>query len=185
MSLASKLVVAEEFFELPDDGLRRELIEGQIHIMSPASYRHGYVEHNLSGEIYIYSKKHRTGQGFDGDTGFLIARNPDTVLAPDCAYVRRERIKDVERRRGFCGAYPDLAAEVISPSETKQEVSEKVNRWIAAGVEVVWVIDPELRQATIYEGGSVKTVGEDDLLTAESLMPGFSVRLGDLFELTI
>lgn len=185
MSIAAKLVTAEEFYALPNHGGRAELIEGQIHPMSPANYNHGYIEHNLSGEIYIYAKQNRNGQGFGAETGFLIARDPDTVLAPDCAFVRRERIKEVERRRGFCGAHPDLAVEVISPSETKREVADKARRWLQAGVSVVWVIDPETRQATVYEGSAIRIIGENDHLTAENLMPGFSVRLGDLFELTI
>jgi Uma2 family endonuclease len=184
MSIASKLMTAEEFYVLPSDGVRRQLIEGRTYSMSPAGYAHGIATANICAAILLHARQFSLGRTFGAETGFVVGRNPDSVMAPDCAFVRTSRLHEVKTSRGFCGAHPDLVVEVISPTETKKEVVEKAQRWLGVGVEVVWVIDPEKRTATVYEHDLVTTLMEDKSLTAESLLPEFSIRIGELFDIS-
>lgn len=182
MSIASKLVTAEEFYILPGDGMRRELIDGRVYAMSPAGYAHGIVAANIGAAVLMHVRQNGLGKTFGAETGFIVHRDPDTVMAPDCAFVRNARLAAVKTLRGFCGAHPDLAVEVISPNETRNEVAAKAKRWIDAGVEVVWVFDPELKQVTIYEGESVVCLTADHELVAKALLPGFRVSLAEIFD---
>jgi Uma2 family endonuclease len=182
MSIAGKMMTAEEFEALPADGVRRELIEGQVCVMSPAGYAHGIVALQIGADLVNYVRARKSGKAFGAETGFLIERSPDTVLGADCAFVRQERLKEVRTIRGYCGAHPDLAVEVISPSDTKKEVMEKALRWLKAGVSVVWVFDPDSKQVTVYQGGDVAILSLGQDLTAETLLPGFSVKLSQVFD---
>lgn len=182
MSIASNSVTAEQFYDLCGDGMRRELVEGRILTMSPAGYAHGIVALLVGAELVNYVRACKSGKAFAAETGFWIERDPDTVLGADCAYVRQNRLSEVRTIRGFCGAPPDLAVEVISPSDTRKEVAEKARRWLKSGVEVVWVFDPESKQVSIYEGESITVRSVDEELTAEALLPGFSVKLSQLFD---
>jgi len=117
---------------MPDDGFRYELIQGELKQMWPAGFNHGAKGMNLAVALGQHVKANNLGIVLLAETGYKIAENPDTVRAPDISFVRRERIPAREVTGYFPGA-PDLAVEVISPSDTVYEVSEKVAEWLAAG----------------------------------------------------
>src|SRR5262245_9042674 len=107
---------------MPNDGKRRELVRGQLKTMPPAGQEHGFVYMNLGGPLHQFVKTHRLGIVFGAETGFKIASNPDTVRAPDVAFVRRGRIPPGRIPKAFGSIAPDLAVEVVSPGDTVQEV---------------------------------------------------------------
>ena len=117
---------------------------------------------------------------FAQDTGFKIARNPDTVRAPDVAFVARERLAQIPEE-GYADLAPDWVAEILSPGDRPGEVLEKVGQWLSAGVRLVWVLDPVRRDARIYRAdGSVSTLKSDDELDGEDVLAGFRCPLRDI-----
>jgi Uma2 family endonuclease len=125
---------------------------------------------------------HRLGAVFGQDTGFRIASDPDTVRAPDLAFVKRERVSLIPPR-GYAALAPDLVAEIVSPDDRPADVLAKVAEWLEAGVAIAWVIDLERKAAQVYRAdGSVATVGPAGNLDGEGVLPGFSCALTELFE---
>ncbi len=115
------------------------------------------------------------------ETGFHIFYDPDTVRAPDAAFIRRENLPPTPER-GFFPAAPDLAVEVLSPGDRASEVLAKVKDWLAAGCRAVWVLDPETETVTVYCGlDRIVILGLADTLTGDEVLPGFSIRVGDIF----
>jgi Uma2 family endonuclease len=129
-----------------------------------------------------YVRTHALGAVFGQNTGFKIASDPDTVRAPDLAFVDRARVTHIARR-GYAALAPDLVAEILSPQDRPGEVLTKAGEWLEAGVRLVWVIDPDRRVASVYrDAGSVMTVSSDADVGGDAVLPGFSFRLAELFE---
>jgi len=176
------LVTADQLLLMPDDGYRYELIAGEIRKMSPAGWRHGLVAGRLHVRLGRHVEKHRWGEVFEGETGFLLASDPDTVRAPDVAFVRRDRLPPEDLAEAFWPGAPDLAVGVVSPGDTVHEVDDKVRAWLDAGASMVWVVDPKRRGVTVYRSPiAVKTLSENDELSGEDVVPGFACKVGELF----
>ena len=176
------LFTAEELERLPSNGNRLELVRGKVYEMAPAGGRHGYVAMNVSLPLGVYVRTNALGYIFTAETGFIIHRNPDTVRAPDVAFVSRSRVQVHDIPDGFIELAPDLAVEVVSPGDSSREVVEKVEDWLQAGVQLVWVIHPSSHSAVIHRSnGDVRELNADDSLDGEDVVPGFSCRVGDLF----
>jgi Uma2 family endonuclease len=182
MSTTPTLTTADELFMMPDDGFRYELVRGEARRMPPAGSEHGAVIMNIGTPLDQFVKAHSLGVVFGAETGFRIASNPDTVRAPDLAFVRRERIPEAGIPKEFWPGAPDLAVEVISPSDTYTEVEEKVNDWLDAGTRLVLVLNPRTRTVTVHTSRTnVTRLTEADLLTGGEVLPGFTCRVSELF----
>ena len=146
-------------------------------VREPPGSWHGVVAANLAYFLADFVRRLRLGLVFAQDTGFKIASDPDTVRAPDVAFVARERTGAI-RARGYAELAPDLLAEILSPDERPAEVLAKVADWLGAGTKLVWVIDPERSEARVYRrDGSLSILQEHDSLDGEDVLPGFSCRL--------
>ena len=176
-------MTAEELYELPDDGMRHELVEGELRAMPPAGFEHGSVAADLLIRVgsFVYAQK--LGVVLAAETGFVLRRGPDTVRAPDVAFVRADRVPPREERRTFAELAPDLVAEVTSPYDRVGEVNGKVAQWIDAGVRLVWVVDPETRVVVAHQpGGVAHLLREGDILDGNDVLPGFRLPLSELFD---
>ena len=177
------LFTAEELTCLPADGRRLELVKGKLYEMAPAGGRHGRVAMRIGTLLDVYVASTGLGQVFAAETGFILQRNPDTVRAPDAAFVAKGRMPPGEAPDGYLALAPDLAVEVISPNDRPREVRGKVADWLNAGTRLVWVIYPSSRTATVHRpASSVEELGAEDLLDGTEVVPGFACRLGELFE---
>jgi Uma2 family endonuclease len=173
---------AEQLLALPDDGQRYELVDGELQVMSPAGNEHGRIALKLAWRVAKFVEQNRLGETFAAETGFLIGRNPDTVRAPDFAFITQKRIDEVGPVAGYWPGAPDLLAEVVSPGDSFSDVEAKALSWLVAGTKVVWVVDPRQRHVTVYRGASdISVVSADEILEATNLLPGWSVVVGDLF----
>jgi Uma2 family endonuclease len=182
MSTTPTLATAEELFMMPDDGFRYELVRGEVRRMPPAGSEHGAVIMNMGTPLHEFVKAHSLGVVFGAETGFKIASDPDTVRAPDLAFVRRERIPKEGIPRGFWPGAPDLAVEVVSPGDTYTEVEEKVNDWLNAGTRMVLVLNPRTHTVAIYTSHTdVVRLTESDTLEGGEILPGFTCRVAELF----
>jgi len=141
---------AEDLFWFPDDGKRRELVKGKLCEMPFEGSSHGACGGRLQAHLGYHILTQYLGKVFLAGTGFILEREPDTVRAPDIAFVSQNRLPADLMPDGYFELAPDLAVEVISPNDTKREVREKVEDWLNAGVQLVWVVDYQKRTITEY-----------------------------------
>jgi len=167
---------------MPDDGFRYELVEGELRRMSPSGYNHGKIAARLTGALIQHVEEKELGDVCAAETGFTLKTNPDTVRAPDVAFIRKERVDEVSNTKSYGRGVPDLAVEVISPSDKVGAVEEKVQEWLEAGTPLVWIVSPKLRNVTVYRSRTDITVlTENDTLNGEDVVPGFSYQVARLF----
>jgi Uma2 family endonuclease len=182
MSATTQPITAEELLLMPRGKFRYELVKGELRKMSPAGSEHGAVIINLTLPLAQHVKANNLGVVFGAETGFKIARNPDTVRAPDIAFVRLERIPESGIPKEFWPGAPDLAVEVVSPGDTVVEVDEKVEEWLNAGSSAVWVVNPKQRAVTVYHSlKSAEKFMDHDELDGQDVLPGFRCRVADIF----
>ena len=175
-------LTSEDLWRMPADDIRRELVNGQVIEMPPADYPHGRLMGRLYRYLVEHVEKHGLGEVVVGNVGFVLSvpGDPNRVRAPDVAFVSTPRLAGAGH--AFFPGAPDLAAEILSPSETLAQIQQKVSDYLAAGSRLVWVIDPEARIATIHKAdGSTRTIAETDPLEDEDVLPGFSIPLSILF----
>jgi Uma2 family endonuclease len=176
------LLTAEEFAKLPaaDDGSQQELVRGLVVTMPPPGARHGACCSKIDRRIGTYVETHNLGTVFSNDTGFIAQRDPDTVRGPDIAFWARQRLPEVPE--GYVEIPPDLAVEVVSPSDHFSTVQTKVRQYLDHGVKLVWVVDPEDRSVTVYRAlDKVAILTESDTITGDDVLPGFSIPVRDFF----
>jgi Uma2 family endonuclease len=175
-------VSIEDLASFPDDGIRRYLIRGRLYEMSPVGGRHGEITTEIAALLHGFVKPTGIGRVFTGDTGFVLSRTEKTALGPDIAFVRSDRLPAEEDRDSFLDLAPDLAVEVISPSDRLTEVTEKVVEYLDSGVRLVWVVEPKKRVITAYHAsGSVDFLREDDEITGGDVIPGFRASVAHFF----
>jgi Uma2 family endonuclease len=183
MAVEPRLMTADELLRLPDDGRRHELIAGELTTMAPAGWEHGDVTSVFDGSLGHYVRSHRLGRVVSGEPGFLLEHDPDTVRAPDVAFVSRERVRAAGRVRGYWPGAPDLAVEVISPNDLYTEVDEKVATWLEHGTRLVLVVNPRRRTVAVHQPGQpVRILSQDEVVEGGEVVPGWSLRVGDLFD---
>ena len=167
---------------MPDDGLRYELVRGGLRVMPPPEFEHGRVAAAIGGLLFVHLREHDIGVALAAETGFLTAHDPDTVRAPDAAFVAKARAEEVGHTTKYWPGAPELAVEVVSPSDTRDEVEEKALAWLAAGTIAVLVLDPARRTATVYRGeGEAHTHSGEEVVDLGAAVPGFSVRVAEVF----
>ncbi len=182
MSQTPTLMTADELLRVPDDGMRRELVAGVVRVMEPAGFGHGRVALAIGMLLSAHVRAHDLGVALAAETGFVLATDPDTVRAPDAAFVRRERVEALGDTLKFWPEAPDLAVEVISPSDAFSDVEQKALQWLAAGTRLVVVADPVRRTITAYRGPSdIRIHDESETIDASAAVPGWSLVVADAF----
>lgn len=172
-----QLMTADELLRAHLPNQRAELIRGVLVVREPAGGRHGRVAAEIARLIGNHVHEHDLGVVYGAETGFTLARQPDTVRAPDVAFVQRNRLADPEPI-AFPELAPDLVVEVLSPDDRPGETLAKIGDWLKAGVRLVWVVDPQRRQARVYRAdGSDSVLKESDSLGGEDVLPGFVLAL--------
>lgn len=181
-SSQTHLLTAEEFAALPLEGLRSELIRGELRTMPPTFEDHGEFTMRLTVLLGHYVMTHQLGKMYAAETGFLIARNPDTVRAPDIAFIRQERTPVAGPAPRWVPVIPDLAVEVASSGDRLTEIRDKAAMWLEVGVRLVWVVLPGQRAIEVYRPGQPMVIlGEDATLDGADVAPGFSTPVSAIF----
>jgi len=182
MSTEVKLMSADELLVLPENGFRYELVEGELKKMSLGEHDHGRVIIQLSVPLASHVREHRWGVVFAAGTGFKLTSTPDTVLAPDIAFVAQQRVDDVGDTPGYWLGPPDLAVEITSPTDTVYEVEGKVGEWLEVGTRAVWVVSPKLRNVTVYRSlTDISILTEKGTLDGGDVVPGFQIPVAEIF----
>ena len=161
-----------------DDDLDYEIVDGQREVKM-AGARHGQIGARLTVELGIYLKQNPIGELYNGNTTFQIGANE---RMPDVSFVSAARIPEEGAPSGKWEIAPDLAVEVISPNDVWEKVNAKVREYFAAGVQQVWLVSQEGEEVMVYDSPTqIGVVTADEDLTSETLLPGFKLRVGDLF----
>lgn len=181
MTVTTKPMTADELERMPEDAYRYDLIRGVLKRMSPTEFLH----HKVAGNVAALLPNFVTPRGLGvvgGEGGFVLEIDPDTVLAPDVAFVRTDRLPPEDQWDRFARLAPDLVVEVVSPSETAPEVEEKVGLYLAAGVPLVLVVGPRRRTVRVRTAdGGDRLLTEADELDGGAVLPGFRVPVARLF----
>jgi Uma2 family endonuclease len=182
MTVNQKLMTADQLYRMPDDGMRHELVRGELRTMPPGGWGHGKDSSKLDRSLGNYVEAQGLGEVATNEPGFILSTNPDTVRAPDVAFVRAERLLEADPERGYYPGAPDLAVEVISPNDLYTEVDEKVAEWLAHGTRMVLVVNPRGRSVAVHRTGrDVRILGIEDTLDGEDVVPGWTLAVRDLF----
>jgi Uma2 family endonuclease len=181
-------VTVEDLASLEGDGYRYDLLEGDLIRVSPAGFRHGRLAAEIARRLGNFLAEHpHVGVVVGAETGFRLRRDPDTVLGPDAAVVRTDRLPAAQLQAGYLELAPDLAVEIVSPTDRWATVSGKVDAYLAAGVRVVWVVEPGPRAVRVYSSDSPEQrlhADRGEVLRLETILPGFALPLSELFEAT-
>jgi Uma2 family endonuclease len=185
---APRLMTAADLLRLPDDARGYELVEGRLVRMSPTGTGHSADAATLTTELTIFVRAHQLGRVISSEAGFLISPpgEPETILAPDVAFVRADRVPSRESAEweGYWRLAPDLVVEIASPSQSRAELAAKARKWLAAGTRLLWVIWPQARQVDVWRPGAeapVTTLGLEDDLDGLDVLPGFRYAIAALF----
>jgi Uma2 family endonuclease len=182
MAVVRQQVTADELLHMPDDGFRYELVRGELRQMNPAGSVHGRVTMSFAWRLARYVEEKQLGTVYAAETGFRLASDPDTVRAPDVAFVSRIRVEAIGEVEGFWPEAPDLAVEVVSPDDSYAEVEEKVFDWLEAGTKMIVVINPRQRSATVYKSPTdIIALAEADVLAGGDIVPGFKLAVREFF----
>jgi Uma2 family endonuclease len=175
-------ITAEEFAKMPDppDGSRLELVRGEVVVMPPPKGKHGIACSRVNRFLGNHVEPNKLGWVTSNDTGVVLERKPDTVRGPDVAFWSITR--QPEQPEGYFLIPPDLAVEVQSPDDRRKDLRAKIKEYLFYSVPMIWLIDPETRTVTVYQGSMRgDELDESDTLDGGDVLPGFSCKVSDLF----
>ena len=178
-------VTAQDLWRLGEGDTRRELVNGEVIETAPVGGVHGLVTLRIGRRLAEHVERHGGGQVMVGDVGFVLRlpNDPERVRAPDVAFVTSARLPGGRLPEGFLQGAPDLAVEVLSPSDNPLEVQRKVRDYLEAGARLVWVVAPQAKTATVYRAdGSAQLLRERDSLGGEDLLPGLMIPLAEVVQ---
>lgn len=178
--VATGSFTVEDLARLDDGAARYDLIRGELIKMNPAGFRHGNIALRIGRYLDEFVEKNRLGMAAGAETGFKLG--PDTVLAPDAAFVRTDRLPPESDWDGFIPVAPDLVVEIVSPSDRARYVMDKVMEYLDAGVRLVWIVEPRRRTVAVYRADHAgRVLTKSDTLDGEDVLPGFSLAVSELF----
>lgn len=181
MATVHSITTADQLWAAAAELPSCELIQGELRYMAPASFDHGWMGGNILSPLWQFVRKRRLGRVVGLEAGFIVERNPDTVLAPDVAFVSAARVPASQPK--FFDGPPDLAVEVLSPSNSKAEIQRKVAILLGAGCRLIWVVDPKGRTVTEYRPHKEESVlTSADSLSGHDVVPGFVLPIQEIFE---
>ena len=180
-SVLPQILTARDFWQLPQNGTRRELLRGEVMETIAPGGRHGAIAVTLAMLLRLWTQ--RSGGGYVGvEAGYLLAHDPDTVRGPDVSFVHADRIPASGIPEGFWNLAPDLAVEVVSPNESAEEVREKVRDFLSAGTPLVWTVYPRTQEVIAHTpDGLARTYSPDEAIEFPDLLPQFTCNVAELF----
>jgi Uma2 family endonuclease len=186
MSTATiRKMTIDEFLALPDDGVDRDLIRGELREreMTKRNRRHSRSEIRIGSSLenWLESKVELGGEVVGGEAGFVLNRDPASTVGVDVAYVSAEVAARAPNAAFFEGP-PTLAVEILSPSDTQEDIDEKVALFLESGVNVVWIVNPRFKTVTVYRADAQPALfHEHQTIDAEPYLPGYRARVGSFF----
>lgn len=184
--VVKQLVTAEELWAMPETpGVRYELVRGELVAVPGAGFLHALIAKLLVRRLDVVATEGDLGLVVGDGATFVLQRHPDLLRIPDVAFVSWARLPDRRIPEGFAYFAPDLAVEIVSPNDRANDIRDKVHEYLEAGTRLVWVLWPRRKGVTVYEPDrDPRELGPDDLLDGGELLPGFSIRVAELFDVS-
>lgn len=180
---AARLMSVEEFLALPDDGCQYDLIRGELNTMPGSGFDHSDIGLGLGGALRAFARQHGLGRVTGADGAYILNHETRTVLVPDAAFVRTDRLPPPGERTKVLEIVPDLVVDVASPNDSANVIAEKVREYLDAGVRLVWVVLPKRRMVQVFTPDRTsRLLYEDDFVDGGDVLPGFQMRVGEIFE---
>ncbi len=183
MTTGSRLT-ANDLWALGEPDGKYELVDGRIVEMAPPGGIHGRVTARISSRLQEHVKQHGGGEVLVGDVGFVLhlPADPERVRGPDIAFLSKERLPEGRVPEGFLQDAPDLAVEVLSPSDTSPDIQQRVRDFLDGGARLVWIVAPRAKTVTVYRAdGSARLLRDEETLEGEDVLPGLTISLGEVF----
>ncbi len=182
-NLNTDISTAEQLAGLPGDGNRYELIAGVLHMMSPAGSEHGKIALRIGASLLQHVQANQLGEAYAAETGFRISSSPDTVRAPDAAFVSFERLESVDPANAYLELAPDIVVEVVSPNDVFADVEEKVAQWLNAGSQLVLVANPKDQTLRVYRlRKSIEILRIGDCFDAGPACANWRLKVDEVFD---
>ena len=179
-----KLLTADDLLRLHSEGVRGELIRGELCETVSSGGEHGEIAMNLGGEVRSFVRPRRLGRVSGSDSGVLLESDPDTVREPDMMFISAERLPLDVRVTKYYEVVPDLVVEIRSPSDSRYAFADKIRMWLSYGVRIAWGVFPETRTIEVHAAnGGITTLTDADTLDGGDVLPGFSLPVSEIFEL--
>ena len=180
--VATRLLTLADFEAMGEESDDYEVYDGVLVRREGMGERHGQIGFDLGYELAAWIKPRNFGQLYTSDTNFVLAQDPLVVVKPDIGFVRAERRTDEVRGDGSIPIAPDLAVEVVSPTNRERDLRNKIDRYMQAGVPLVWVLRPRRRTIAVHAPGRAPIiVGEDGELDGGDVLPGFRLPVAAIF----
>ena len=178
------ITTAGQLLSMPDDGNRYELNQGVLVMMSPAGSEHGYVAGRIFARLFAHVEQANLGRTYAAETGFRIAATPDTVRAPDAAFVSHARLAKAEPTDGYLSLAPDLVVEVVSPNDPSIAVESKAKQWLDAGTMIVLVADPVNQTLRVYRDKSqIQVLRAGQVFESGDVCGNWRLSVNDVFQI--
>lgn len=182
MTTGLRLLTAEDLWQMPEGGGHNELIEGELRPMTPAGYDHGIIAGRIAWRLRNFVVPNALGDVLAAETGFIVSRRPDTVLAPDAAFVARHRRGGAGGDSSFFEGPPDLAVEVVSKWDRIEDLREKARRFVRHGTPLVWVVDPATQTVEVFTPNEARVLDVAQRIDGGAVLPGFSCEVREFFQ---
>lgn len=181
--ITKQLMTAEDLLTMPDvPGKQFELVNGELVEMAGSGTLHGLIAELVLRIVGAFVRQHDLGLPYGDNVGYILRRDPDIVCIPDMSYVSWEHEPEEGVPEGYWSTAPDLAVEIVSPGDVAQELYDKVHDYLLYGTGAVWVLWPKHRSISVYTAGGIgRELGPDDELDGGDVLPGFHVRVADIF----
>lgn len=175
---------AEQLFQAPDSGNRVELVKGVLIVMSPAGSEHGRIASRILVRLGSYVEANDLGETFAAETGFLVEKNPDTVRAPDAAYVSHQKLNEADPTSSYLALAPDLVVEVVSPNDSSSDVEGKAEQWLSAGSQIVLVADPKNETLRVYRSKSeIQVLHSGETFASGEVCKNWQLPVNEVFKI--
>lgn len=180
------LMTTEELLALPDDGVERELIRGKVleRPMTRRSRPHSRTESRLAQILrnWLDQQPEPRGEVLSGEAGVRLRRNPDTTVGMDVAYISAATAQATPENAFLVEGPPVLAVEILSPSDTQEDILEKVREYLDTGVKLVWLVEPKFRTVVVYRPDSEPVLYNiQQELPGDPHLPGLRVKVAEIF----
>lgn len=187
VTVADKLMTAEEFLDLPDDGIERDLIRGELRERSTTRRNrwHAKVEAKIAYLLHRWraEQKEPRGNVYSGEVGCILRRDPDSTVGVDVVYTSAELAAADPEHTTMLDGPPILAVEILSPNDTVEQISEKVDEYLSSSVALVWLVDPHFRTITVHQPNRPPELfNADQTIASEPQLPGFQAPVKEFFE---
>lgn len=175
---------AEQMFSVAHHGSRLELIRGGVHVMSPEGSDHGWIASRILVRLGSHVESRNLGKTFAAETGFLIEVDPDTVRAPDAAFVSHEKLAAAPPSSTYLPLAPELVVEVVSPNDSSTYVEAKAEQWLEAGSRIVLVADPGNQTLRVYRNkAQIEVLHSGEVFRSGDVCGEWTLAVDEVFDI--